>query len=111
MKRLRRENAELRRANEILKAASVDSNDQRKLFGVEAICHVLTEHGLAISPSTYYAAKNRPPSARAIRDTELDGHIRRIHTTNYGVYGARKGLVALLREGRQVSGRVHRPRA
>jgi transposase len=29
LKRLRRENAELRRANEILKAASLDSNDQR----------------------------------------------------------------------------------
>ena len=79
-------------------------DEHRELFGVEPICHVLTEHGLAISPSTYYAAKNRPPSARAIRDAELDDHIRRIHTTNYGVYGARKLWRQLLREGHQVAG-------
>jgi putative transposase len=78
-------------------------DEHRELFGVEPICRVLTEHGLSVSASTYYAAKTRPPSARAIRDAELDGHIRRIHTTNYGVYGARKVWRQLLREGHQVA--------
>ncbi|MFI6631485.1 IS3 family transposase [Nonomuraea fuscirosea] len=118
LKRLRRENAELRRANEILKAASgflrgrarpathalVTFIDQHAgVFGVEPICRVLTEHGCPISTSTYYAAKNRPPSPRALRDTELDAHIQRIHADNYGVYGARKVWQQLLREGHRVA--------
>jgi putative transposase len=37
----------------------------RGRFGVEPICQVLREAGLQIAPSTYYAAKTRPPSARA----------------------------------------------
>ncbi|MFI7418465.1 IS3 family transposase [Nonomuraea sp. NPDC049684] len=118
LKRLRRENAELRRANEILKAASgflrgrarpathalVTFIDQHAgVFGVEPICRVLTQHGCPISTSTYYAAKNRPPSARALRDAELDEHITRIHADNYGVYGARKVWQQLLREGHRVA--------
>ena len=35
----------------------------RDEFGVEPICGVLQ-----IAPSTYYAAKRRQPSARAVRD-------------------------------------------
>uniref|UniRef100_UPI001D006A63 IS3 family transposase n=1 Tax=Nonomuraea phyllanthi TaxID=2219224 RepID=UPI001D006A63 len=73
------------------------------VFGVEPICRVLTEHGCPISTSTYYAAKRRPPSARAVRDAELDAHIQRIHAANYGVYGARKVWRQLLREGHQVA--------
>jgi putative transposase len=74
-----------------------------EVFGVEPICRVLTEHGCPISTSTYYAAKRRPPSARAVRDAELDAHIQRIHAANYGVYGARKVWRQLLREGHQVA--------
>ncbi|GGO78983.1 hypothetical protein GCM10012289_62230 [Nonomuraea cavernae] len=73
------------------------------VFGVEPICRVLTEHGCPISTSTYYAAKNRPPSPRAIRDAELDEHIQRIHAANYGVYGARKIWHQLQREGHRVA--------
>ncbi|MGW4982982.1 hypothetical protein [Streptomyces mirabilis] len=43
------------------------------MFGVEPICRVLTGHGLKIATSTYYAAKNRTPSARSVRDAELKG--------------------------------------
>ncbi|MCC5574951.1 IS3 family transposase [Microtetraspora sp. AC03309] len=78
-------------------------DEHRELFGVEPICRVLTEHDLSISPSTYYAAKTRPASARAIRDAELDEHIQRIHTANYGVYGVRKVWRQLMREGHQVA--------
>jgi len=35
----------------------------RERFGVEPICQAL-----AVVPSTYYAARTRPPSARACRD-------------------------------------------
>ncbi|MFF7925389.1 hypothetical protein ACFZDP_30180 [Streptomyces mirabilis] len=41
------------------------------MFGVEPICRVLTGHGLKIATSTCYAAKNRTPSARSVRDAEL----------------------------------------
>ncbi|RBQ11594.1 hypothetical protein DP939_45260 [Spongiactinospora rosea] len=73
------------------------------VFGVEPICRVLTEHGCPISTSTYYAAKNRPPSPRAVRDAALDAHIQRIHAGNYSVYGARKVWQQLLREGHRVA--------
>jgi putative transposase len=74
--------------------------DEHKLrFGVEPICRVLTEHGCQIAPSTYYAAKTRPVSARAVRDAELKVHIRRVFDENYGVYGARKVWRQLAREG------------
>jgi putative transposase len=51
---------------------------------------VLTEHGLPIAPSTYYEHVNRSPSGRDRRDAFLVNEIRRVHTANYGVYGARK---------------------
>lgn len=44
--------------------AYIDENKDR--FGVEPICEQLP-----IAPSTYYQAKTRPPSARAVRDEEL----------------------------------------
>jgi putative transposase len=52
-----------------------------------------------IAPSTYYAAKTRPASARSIRDAEVTEAIERIHEENYGVYGIRKVWAALGREG------------
>ena len=44
----------------------IDGHKDR--FGVEPICRVLTGHGCTIAPSTYYARKTRPLSARAIQD-------------------------------------------
>jgi putative transposase len=40
-------------------------------FGVEPICRALTEAGAKIAPSTYYAAKVRPPCARSRSDAEV----------------------------------------
>ncbi|MFD5233367.1 IS3 family transposase [Streptomyces qaidamensis] len=114
IKRLKAENAELRRANEILKAASgflrgrarpavealvafIDAH--RQVFGVEPICRVLASHGLKIATSTYYAAKSRAPSARSVRDAELKTQISRVHADNFSVYGVRKVLRQLHREG------------
>jgi putative transposase len=66
----------------------------RDRFGVEPICRLLP-----IAPSTYYARKQRPPSARAVRDARLKVEIRRVHDDNFGVYGARKVWRQLHREG------------
>ena len=57
----------------------------REEFGVEPICRELQ-----VAPSTYDAAKARPPSARAVADAELSEVIAVEHAANYGVYGARK---------------------
>jgi putative transposase len=54
---------------------------------------------LPIAPSTYYATRRRPPSARSRRDQELKVEIRRVHAANFGVYGARKVWRQLHREG------------
>jgi putative transposase len=70
---------------------------------------VLTEYGLGIAPSTYYAALSRPASARELRDEELMREITRVYDENYRVYGARKIWRQLRREGVAVGrGRVER---
>ena len=68
-------------------------------FGVEPICRVLKNHDLPIAPSTYYAAKNRPRSARQQSDERLLEIILRVHRENFGVYGVRKVWHALQQEG------------
>jgi putative transposase len=68
------------------------------MFGVEPICTTLTSAGVPIAPSTFYAARTRPPSARAVRDEELKPVIARVHQENYGVYGIRKMHAQLNRE-------------
>jgi len=72
-------------------------------FGVEPICRVLSQHGWAIAPSTYYDTASRAPCARARRDAQLKDQITRVHKDNYGVYGARKVWLALNREGTPVA--------
>jgi putative transposase len=73
------------------------------VFGVEPICRVLTEHGVPIAPSTYYEARNRVPSRRAVRDEQLAAEVTRVHQANYDVYGARKVWLQLNREGIEVA--------
>ena len=72
--------------------AYIDRNKDR--FGVEPICRVLP-----IAPSTYYQARRRPSSARAVRDGQLKAEITRVHGEQFGVYGARKVWRQLHREG------------
>lgn len=67
-------------------------------FGVEPVCSALQ-----VAPSTYYAAKTRPPSARARSDAATATLIERVHADNYGVYGARKVHAELHRQGHQVA--------
>ena len=78
--------------------------DQHKLeHGVEPICHVLSEAGAKIAPSTYYAHGTRPPSARSITDAATTAVIEQVHAENYGVYGARKVHAQLRRQGHAVA--------
>jgi putative transposase len=64
---------------------------------------VLSEHGVKIAPNTYWVARKRPPSARAIRDTELRTQIGRVWEENLFVYGAAKVWAQLNREGISVA--------
>jgi putative transposase len=66
----------------------------RSRYGVEPICAELQ-----VAPSSYYAAKVRPPSARAVNDVTLKDIIIRVHRANFGVYGVRKVWKALRRLG------------
>jgi putative transposase len=74
----------------------------RDVFGVEPICRVLAEHGCQIAPSTYYAAKARPLSARALRDAVLMPVLLTLWQTNYSVYGVRKLWKAARRAGHDI---------
>jgi putative transposase len=79
--------------------AFIDGHKGR--FGVEPICRVLTEHGCKIAPSTYYAHKSRPPSARAQRDERVLARIRDVwadRDKGRGLAGARKVWHLLRRE-------------
>ena len=69
-------------------------DDHKDRFGVEPICRTLTAHGVArIAPSTYYAAKTRPASARTVRDALLTVEIVRLfhdRELGRGLAGVRK---------------------
>ena len=55
---------------------------------------------LQVARSTYYAAKSRPPSARAAEDERLKPEVKRVHESAYhGVFGAEKVWWQLQREG------------
>src|SRR5215211_4441394 len=69
----------------------------RDRFGVEPICRALQ-----VAPSSYYAARCRPLSARASSDAELAPKILKVFNDNYQVYGARKLWRQLRREGELV---------
>jgi putative transposase len=69
----------------------------RDEFGVEPICSVLE-----IAPSTYYAAKDRAPSARAVRDAVLKVTLLALWRANYEVYGIQKLWKAAQRAGLEV---------
>jgi putative transposase len=60
-----------------MKVAFVDS--QKEQHGVQPVLQALESTPAQIAPSTYYAAKTRPASARSLRDHELTEMIERIH--------------------------------
>jgi putative transposase len=72
-------------------------DEHRDEFGVEPICRVLQ-----VAPSTYYAAKARPQSARAMRDAVMIPILVALWTANYRVYGAHKLWKAARRAGHDI---------
>lgn len=69
------------------------------MFRVEVVRHILTEHETPIAPSTYYAAKSQPPSARAVRDEQLhpcpEGELRGLWHGRGLARAQRKGTAVL----------------
>jgi putative transposase len=61
--------------------AFIDANLDE--LGVEPICRVLQ-----VAPSTYYSAKRREPSARALRDAVMMQVLMVLWVANRKVYGA-----------------------
>lgn len=77
--------------------AYIDAHIER--FGVDPICRVLTEHGMAIAPSTCYARQAVPVSTVELVDAYAANAVLDCWTANRGVYGVRKLWHALRREG------------
>ncbi|WP_416384759.1 IS3 family transposase [Streptomyces sp. 3212.3] len=63
-------------------------------FGVDPVCRVLQ-----LSPSTYFARKQRPKSARQLRDEELIPLATAVWEDSGRTYGARRVTRALARAG------------
>ncbi len=78
-------------------------DEHQERFGVEPVCAVLKDAGVQIAPSTYYAAKTRPPSARSTSDVTTTTLIEQVHADNFGVYGVRKIHAELHRRGHLVA--------
>lgn len=78
--------------------AHKDRHSHGLRWGIEPICKVLP-----IAPSTYHAAKTRPPSARSIRDADLKPEILRVWDQNLCVYGADKVWDQLNKDGIRVA--------
>jgi len=72
--------------------------EHRGAYGVAPICALLP-----IAPSSYSAAKARPPSPRVLRDQRLLVEIRRAYEASRRRYGSRKVWRQLKREGISVA--------
>ncbi|GAA2168095.1 hypothetical protein GCM10009826_46680 [Humibacillus xanthopallidus] len=79
------------------------SHEYRERFGVEPICAVLSEHGVKIAPSTYYAHKAAPVSDAALEEAYLVNALVTLWQENWGVYGVRKMWHAARRAGIEVA--------
>jgi transposase InsO family protein len=78
--------------------------DHAGRWPIRLMCRVLE-----VSPSGYYAWRNRPESARARANRALLGDVRRLHAEHQARYGSPRMHAALRAEGRTPSrGRVER---
>jgi putative transposase len=83
-------------------------DEVKERFGVEPVCHVLSQFVCKIAPGTYYAAKKRPPSARTLRDEKIKEVLLAIwHDPDRGreLLGARKMWQLMHRLHIKVGGR------
>ena len=75
-----------------MKYAFIES--QRRQHSVQGLCRALR-----VSPSGYYAAKGRQPSARAQRQSSLATKIREVHLASRQTYGAPRVHAELSAQG------------
>jgi len=71
----------------------------RARFGIEPICAVLSEHGMKIAPSTYYAHRAQRVSQAAWDTAHQVNTLVDLHRANWGVYGVPKLWHAARRAG------------
>jgi transposase InsO family protein len=74
--------------------ANKDDIVEGRKLGVELICRVLQ-----VAPSTYYAARGRVPSVRALNDAVILPQLCDLWKNNFQVYGVRKFWKAARRAG------------
>ena len=74
----------------------------RDRFGAEPICRVLTEHELAIAPSTYWAHKSCPVSDADWDDAQMANVALDCWRANRSLYGADKLATAMRNAGHAV---------
>jgi transposase InsO family protein len=82
----------------------------RRMFGVQAICRALSAHHVPVAPRTYWAAKSRPPSRRALRDALVTRWLAAMFEPGpdgrrkpESLYGAVKAWAHLNRQGLKVA--------
>ena len=80
--------------------AYIDGHKDR--FGVAPICRVLTEHGMKIAPSTYYASVKERVSTADLVDAYLADAVVSLFRANRRVYGVRKLWHEMRRAGHDV---------
>ena len=68
------------------------------MFHVATLCRVL-----GVSPSGYYAWRNRPVSARARANAALSARLQALHARSRGTYGAPRLRAELAAQGARVS--------
>ena len=73
-------------------------SDHQALYAIVTMCRVL-----GVSPSGYYAWRQREPSARARSDVTLTDLIRTIHKWSRGSYGVPRMVVELDSRGHHVN--------
>ena len=77
-------------------------DDHKARFGVLSVCRALSEYGVKIAPSGYYAFKTRPASGRELRDAEPIERIEAVFSDRKkgrGISGARNVWRLLNRKG------------
>jgi putative transposase len=80
-----------------------DRADGGLRWGVESIYAVPTQHDVKIAPSTYYDARGRQPSPRAVSDERWKPIILTTWHAQRKVLGARKLWLRLRRDGHDIA--------
>lgn len=74
----------------------------RHRFGVEPICRVLSEHDMAIAPSTYYAHRAEPVTQADWDDAHMANVALELWRANRSLYGADKLATAMRKAAHDV---------